>query len=192
VTFGHLADDGQPEAGSGHTPGRTGPVEAVEHMRQVVRGDTGPVVGYREFAVPQADLHRAARRTELGRVVQQVPDRDLQPLGAADDDVRLKIGREAGPRPIPAAGGQGGGDHLVQVDILVRAGDGLAPGELGDAAHQLAELGDLGHHPVEHLLTLGRRQARIVGQQLDVDTQAGQWRTQLVASVADQLPLGGQ
>jgi hypothetical protein len=163
VTFRHLADDGQPEAGAGHAAGGTGPVEAVEHVQQVLGRDTGPVVAHDEFAVPEADLHRAARRTELGRVVQQVPDRGLQPVGAADHAARLQIGREEGLRPIPAGDGQGSGDHLVEVDIPARAGDRLAPGQLGDAAHQLAELGDLGHHPVEHLLALGRRQARIVG-----------------------------
>jgi hypothetical protein len=105
VTFRHLTDNGQPEAGAGHAPGGTGPVEAVEHVQQVLGRNAGPVVGHGEFAVPQADLHRAAGRTELGRVVQQVPDRDLQSGATADDAARLQIGREEGPRPVPAGDG---------------------------------------------------------------------------------------
>ena len=80
----------------------------------------------------------------------------------------------------------------VQLHLAERAGLRLVPGQLGDAGHQLAELGDLGDHPVEHLPALGLGQAGLGGQQLGVEPQAGQRGAQLVAGVADQLPLGGQ
>jgi hypothetical protein len=192
VAVRYLADDGEPEAGAGHGPGQRRAVEAVEHVRQVIGRNAGAVIAHGELAGHQRDLHHSARRPELGRVVQQVPDRDLEPLGAADDLARLEPGREDGPGPVPPGGRQRRGDHLFEPDIFVRAGDRLAPGELGDVADQLAELRDLSHHPVEHLLALGCGQAGIAGQQLGVDAQARQRSTELVAGVADQLPLIGQ
>jgi hypothetical protein len=163
VAVRHLADDGEPEAGAGHTPGQRRPVEAVEHVRQVIGRNAGSVVAHGQLPGRQRDLYRAGRRPELGRVVQQVPDRDLQPLGAANDLARLESGHKDGPRPVPAGGRQRRGDHLLEPDVLLRPGDRLAPGELGDVADQLAELRDLGHHPAEHLLALGFGQAGIGG-----------------------------
>jgi hypothetical protein len=103
-------------------------------MRQVTGRNAAPVVAHGELAGLQRDLHRAARRAELGRVVQQVPDCDLQPLGAANDLARLELGHQDGLRPVPAGGRQRRGHHLLEPDVLLRAGDGLAPGELGDVA----------------------------------------------------------
>ena len=67
VAFGHLADDGQPEARAGHAAGRRRPVEAVEHVRQVAGRDAGPMVAHGELAGVQAHLHGGPGRAELGR-----------------------------------------------------------------------------------------------------------------------------
>jgi hypothetical protein len=192
VALRHLADDGEPEPGARHGPGRGGPVEAVEDLGQVGGLDAGPAVAHGELAVPQPDLHPAARRAELGRVIQQVPDRDAQPVGLAADDTGLEIRGEGGPRPVPAGTVQAGGDHVVQRHVADLASLRLPAGQLGDAGDQLAELGHLGDDPVQHLLAFGLRHGRGRRQQLAVDPQAGHRGAQLVAGVADQLPLGGQ
>jgi len=192
VAFGYLPDDGQPEAGAGHAAGRRGPVEAVEHVRQVAGGNPGSVVSYGQLAGPQAHLHRGARPAELGRVVQEVADGDLQPVGVAGYHARLEIRGEGGLRPVPAGAVQRGRDHLGEVHLTRRAVQRLSLGQFGDVGNQLAELGDLGHDPLEHLLALFLRQAGLGGQQFGVDAQAGQRSAEFVAGVADQLPLGGQ
>jgi hypothetical protein len=91
-------------------------------MRQVGGRDARPVVAHDQLARRQAYRHRSLRWTELGRVIQQVPDRDLQPPGVAADVARLEIGQEFRPRPIPPRGLQIGGDYLIEPDVLVPAG----------------------------------------------------------------------
>ena len=147
VAFRHLAHDREPETRAWHGPGRRRPVEAVEDMRQVGGRDTRSLVAHGELAAEQPYLHRGARRAELGRVVQQVTDRDLQPPGAAEDDARLQIGRERGLRPVPPGALQACRHHLIEPDVAERAGDRLAAGQLGDVGHQLAELRRPGRRP---------------------------------------------
>jgi lysophospholipase L1-like esterase len=120
VALGYLADDGQPEAGAGDSAGLRRAVEAVEHVGQVGGRDPGSVIAHGELAGVQAHLDRGARRTEFRRVVQEVPDRGLQPLGAAADYARLKVRGEDGLRPVPAGAFQRGGDHLGEVHLVRR------------------------------------------------------------------------
>lgn len=177
MAFGHLADDGQAETGAGHPPRRRRPVETVEDTGQVGGRDPGSEVAHGELAQVQAHPHLAARRAELGRVIQEVPDRDRQAFGAPGDGTWLEIRREGGPRPVPARSRKGRGDNLVQAYLLELAGQRLAPGhgpaggsggvvppgQLRDVGHQLAELGDLRHDPVVHLLAFGLGQVWLGG-----------------------------
>jgi len=83
VPLGHLADDGKPETGAGDAAGRRRAVEAVEDMGQIGGRDARAEIAHGELAGPQAHLDPGAGRAELSRVIQQVPDGDLQAVGAA-------------------------------------------------------------------------------------------------------------
>ncbi len=65
----------------------------------------------------------------------------------------------------------------------------LAPGQVGDAGHQAAELRDLVGDPGEHLLAVLDGHVRVLGEHVDVDPQARERGAQLVAGVGDQAPL---
>ena len=67
-------------------PRAGGAVEAVEDVRQVLRGDARAVVANRDLAVAHRDLDLAAGRAPLGRVVEQVRDRPLEPRRDAADE----------------------------------------------------------------------------------------------------------
>ena len=187
-----LLHDGEPEPGARDRAGGQRPVEAVEDVRLVSGIDAWAVVAHGELAAGQPHLHRPSWRAELRGVVEQVPDRHAQPVGAAVDDAAVQVGAERGLRPVPARRLQGGGGHLVQPDRFAADRGRLAPGQLGDAGDELAELGDLIDDPGQHLLALGGGHVRVVGEQVDVDTQAREGGAQLVAGVADQAPLRGQ
>ena len=83
VAEGDLADDGEAEPRAGGRARRERTVEAVEDERQVVGVYAGAVVAHGELAAGQPYLDRALGRAELGGVVEQVPDRDAQPVGVA-------------------------------------------------------------------------------------------------------------
>jgi hypothetical protein len=79
------------------------------------------VIAHGELAGPQAHLDPGARRAELGRVVQQVPHRDLEAVGAAGQRPGLEVGGEDGLGPVPPGPGQAGLDDLVQLHLAERA-----------------------------------------------------------------------
>jgi hypothetical protein len=128
VVFCYLADDGQSQAGAGDGAGRWRTVEAVENVRQVLRRDTGAVVPDGELGRVQAYLDGSAGGGEFGRVVQQVPDRDLDAGRVTRYHAGLEVGQEDGPRPVPPRGLQAGRGDLVEPDLRRGAGGRLIGG----------------------------------------------------------------
>jgi hypothetical protein len=190
VAGGDLAHHGQAQARAGGRAGRVGAVEAVEDERQVRLRDARPVIPHGDLAAGHPHLHRAPRRPELDRVVEQVLQRDAQPLGAAVDDAPGQLDGEVRLRPVPPGRLERVRGDRVQVDREPVGGRRLAPGQVGHARHQAAQLSHLVGDPGEHLLAVGRGQARVLRQHVRVDPQAGERRAQLMAGVADQPPLG--
>ena len=65
VRLGYLADDRQPQTGSGKAAGGGRAVEAVEHVRQVRRVDPWSVVANGDGAVLDRDFDRTLRRDSI-------------------------------------------------------------------------------------------------------------------------------
>ena len=87
-------------------------------------------------------------------------------------------------------------DHVAEVDRLDVLAGGLLPGELDQLGGERGELADLGVEVAQQFgAVLGRQAVRQLGlafdreQQLDVGTDAGQRRPQLVTGVLDQGAL---
>src|SRR6187402_3598370 len=75
VGFCDLSHDREAEPGAGHASRGPRAVEAVEDVREVLVGDTGPVVADGNLAVTDLDPDLGAGRAPLGRVVEEVRDR---------------------------------------------------------------------------------------------------------------------
>jgi hypothetical protein len=147
------------------------------------------VVADGKLAARQPHLDRSFRRAELGRVVQQVLERHAQPVSVTLDDAPREECAELRLRPVAPRRVQGFGGDRVELDGGHVSGWRLAPGQVGDAGHQPAELRDLVGDPGEYLLALHPWQVRVLGENVDVEAQARERGTELVAGVADQAPL---
>jgi hypothetical protein len=78
------------------------------------------VVADGQLPAAQAHLDRPAGRPEFGGVVEQVLDRDAQPLGAAVDRALLDVGAEPRVRPVTPCGFQRGRRHLIHPNGSMR------------------------------------------------------------------------
>ena len=118
VRLGEVAHEREPEARAGHRARAGRAIEAVEHARQVLVGDAGAVVAHLEAALPHLDLDRAARRTPLAGVVEQVRDRAVQPRGSCAHDAGLGVHDIAATRRSRTRALDGGRDAEVEAHVL--------------------------------------------------------------------------
>ena len=91
MAFDEIADDGQAEAEAAVRArrGSVGLAERLENMREKIARDSAAGIGHdqanRGRRVLQLHRHLAARRRELDRVRQQVPDHLAQTIVVAED-----------------------------------------------------------------------------------------------------------
>jgi 5'-nucleotidase len=195
----HLLDrtghDRQAEARAGQRPGARGTPEAVEHVREFLRGDAGSVVADRQHTVRQHDLDRAALGAELHRVVQDVHHGTLQRGRLRPYVPRLEVRhdrqlRAAQPRPF-----QRGLDDVLPLHGLrpARVLALLRPRQFLQIADERGQFGHLRLHRGEQRLAVLRRDraARLLtaGEEFDVGAQRRERRPQFMSGVRDQLLL---
>ena len=130
-------DPGSPRAAAGA-------VEAVEDVRQVLRGDAGAVVAHGHLAPGDRDLHRLPGRAPLDRVVEQVADRPRQAAARAADHARLAGQHEPGRGRVAARALHGVVHELIETQVLGRLVGGLAGAcevdEVADEDREIVEL----------------------------------------------------
>ena len=83
VHVGDPAHDREAEARAGQCPRLCGPVEAIEDVWQVIRGNSRPVVADLDRPAGRRDADAALRRAPFQRVVDQVADRPFQRVRVA-------------------------------------------------------------------------------------------------------------
>jgi len=189
VRLHDLAHDGEAEPRAGQAAGPARPVEAVEHVGEVIRVDTGPVVADGELAVAHADLDGLVGRAPLSGVVEQVAHGALEPRPVAHHERRLRA------QPHLARGSQTLGDSghdLVEAHRLALVQGRLAlAGELDQVGHEAGELLELATDARQQLLAVGGAQPVGVGEQLHARPQGGERGAQLVRSIRDELAARG-
>ena len=180
----------RPEPGRPRACGRA--VEAVEDVRQVRLGDARPVVAHDDGALVAFDRHGLAGRAPLAGVVEQVADGPAQAVVAAHDPAGRRVELEVdvlGP-PVRVLHGHLVLHQQVEAQRLPGGRPAVAPGQLGQVAHDVGQLLQLHQHVVDqHGAVLG---AQLVdpADHLEVGAQAGERRAQLVRGVEHQLALG--
>ena len=133
----------------------------------------------------------AAGRAPLGRVVEQVGDRAVEPRPLAGHHARLQVDGEADLRRVAACALDRGRHELVEPQRLGWVARDLAvAGELDEVADQLAELLELGDEVAPQALAVGGRQVAAGAEHLEVGAQRRERRAQLVRRVGDELALG--
>ena len=184
-----LLDDREPEPRAGQGTSRSGPVEAVEDVRQVGLGDPGPVVAHGQPPVGEPDLDGAAGRAPLDRVVENVVDaRARAAIGprrtgrARSRLSKLQLRRPV-LRPLDRCR-----HELVERERLAGIDRAAVAGGLDEIADQRREPLHRPDGCAEHALPLFDGQVR-PRQQLDVRAVRGQRRPQLMRGVGDQLLL---
>ncbi len=190
MRLGRLAHDREAEARARQAARAVRPVEALEHAREVAVGEARPVVADAQRAVGERQLHRAAGRAPLDRVVDQVRHGPVDAPRVSPHHGRLRPHAEldAVPRSRPRALDDGLHD-LVQAHLAGQLARRRAARELHHVGHEGGQLVELGDHVRPQRLALVGRQAVGLPQRLDVGAQAGDRRAQLVAGVGHELAL---
>ena len=85
-----LTDDREAEPRAGKRAGVCRAVESVEDSLAVLGGDTRPVIADDKLAMLEDDVDGRSFPAPLARVLEQVPDRTLEPLRISIDDGRLE------------------------------------------------------------------------------------------------------
>jgi len=155
----------------------------------VLGRDARSVVAHDELALLEDDVDGRAFVAPLARVLEQVPDRTLEPIRVSLDDRRLEPGRPRQMRIARARSMHGVLGELVHVhcrSLLARI----------VAACELEQTGDQVAHLVRFALEVGEEAAACIGvetvvlfQHLDVRLHARQGCAQLVRGVGDEPSL---
>ena len=178
VHVGDPAHDREAEVRAGQCPRLGRPVEAIENVRQVVRGNSRAVVADLDFPVGRRDADAAVRRAPFQRVVDQVSDRPFQRVRIAADQRRPEI--ELVPQPWHPPGGPRC-DSLrdqIQPDIFDVERGLPVTRQLDQVVDQHAQLAGFGQRGRGQ-----RRRARVVrllSEQFVVGDQAGERGAKLV------------
>ena len=167
-----------------------GPVEAVEDVRQVGLLEARAVVAHAQPAAREVDLDAAVARAPLERVVHQVRDRALDPLGRAAHDGRLggHVDRDSvRPRRAPAWA-------TLSTISSSRTSSSASPGFAPRASSTMSATSAVSSSSSATMSarsdsSSARRQPLRVLERLDVRAQARDRRAQLVARVRHELAL---
>jgi len=189
VRIRDLAHDREPETGAGQRPRVRGAVEAVEDVLAVLGRDARAVVAHDQIAVLEDHVDGRAFAAPLAGVLEQVPDRPLEPFRISLDDRRLDPGRPGELREARACSMHGVLDELVQVHRCPLLARIVAARELEQAGDQIAHLVRLPLEVGEETAARVRIEALLLLQHLDVRLHARQRRTQLVRGVGDESAL---
>jgi hypothetical protein len=189
VRVGHLADDGQSQAGTRQRPRRAGPVEALEDVRQVLLVDAGPVVAERQVFRPEADLDEPAGVAPLRRVVQQGSYGISYEGAVALDDDGFQARVETHPRVAAGRPGDRVADQVVELDLLEDHLTLPRTGEVQQAVHGADEVLHLAPQVADEEEAVALSQAPGLVQDLDIRLHARQGGEELVGGVAHQPAL---
>jgi hypothetical protein len=157
--------------------------------RQVAVGDARPVVAHLDDGVADGNLDQAGRRAPLPRVVEQVRNRPLDPLGNADDNARLERRLEAHAARTAGSAIDRGLHNLVESELARRDVRLLAARELDELFNERRHRLQLVPRVVHEAGAILRSEQARIREQLDVRPQRRERRTQFMRRIRDELSL---
>ncbi len=148
------------------------------------------MVHHDNFTLPNADFHDASLWTPLGSVTQDVVDSAAQLPGPTMHERRGTIETELNGRSVSGRTVHSRSHDIVEPDVVSIVPPLDVPCQCHDVLDSRAQVSQLCPNITDEGVPSGRIKVYLVAENLKVRAQRGQWCSQLVRRICDQLTLG--